>query len=59
MKTPAPPIDLSPLRPVMQQALAPFVLPVVSDSEAFHKANDARALRLQMTRPQTVEGWFL
>ena len=59
-----PPIDLSPLHPVLQQALAPFVLspanralaagvagpdlPLDPDAVAFHVANDARALRLQI-----------
>lgn len=55
---------LSNLHPVFQQALAPFVLlpgdrklaadfagpdfPLDPDAVAFHQANDARALRLQM-----------
>ena len=63
------------LHPVMQQALRPLMplTPadralaadfagtdfLIDESAAFHEANDARALRLQMARPQTVEGFFI
>lgn len=32
--------------------------PIESDAMAYHRANYAAALRQQMQRPQTVEGWF-
>ena len=61
------------LHPVMQQALRPFMpippadcalaagidFPIDSKAVAYHLANDARALMLQMRQPQTVEGWFV
>ena len=60
-----PPIDLSPLSPFMSltdadRALAADFagpdLPRDPDAAAFHKANDAKALRLQIQRK--LEQWI-
>ena len=58
-------IDLSPLHPVMQQALAPFVLQYAGCRYICERTmredtqRDATALREQINRPQTVEGFFI
>lgn len=49
-----------PLTPADRGLAADFAgpdFPLDPDVVAHHQANDARALRLQINQPQTVEGW--
>lgn len=61
-------IDPSPLHPVMQQALAPFVLLRYTYNGQTYICQrtmqedidrDRAALQEQINRPQTVEGFFI